>query len=141
MPERHRKFRGRRTHGRGLKAGRGKGKRGGHGNAGGHKHKWISVVKFAPDHFGVHGFKRPKGVRHEARTINVGDLERIIPGLIENNMAKKMDTGYEVDLRGAGYDKLLGSGRVSVPLHVKISCASPRAKEKIVSAGGRIIEE
>ncbi len=40
MPSRTRKFRGLRTHGRGIKAGRGAGKQGGRGNAGLHKYKF-----------------------------------------------------------------------------------------------------
>ena len=54
------KYRGGRTHGRGRKAGRGAGLRGGRGNAGLHKHKWISTVKYSPEHFGRRGFKRPQ---------------------------------------------------------------------------------
>jgi large subunit ribosomal protein L15 len=59
MVSKTRRFRGSRTHGRGHKAGRGKGKRGGFGNAGLHKHKFKWMVKYDPDHFGRHGFKRP----------------------------------------------------------------------------------
>jgi len=141
MPVRSMKFRGRRTHGRGLKAGRGKGKRGGHGNAGGHKHKWIGVVQYAPDHFGVHGFKRPKAVQREVRTINVGDLGRMIPEFVKSGKAKSAGKGYDVDLGAAGYDKLLGGGRLSIPINVKVSSASSHAKEKVGAAGGKIVEE
>lgn len=48
MPSRTNKFRGRRTHGRGKKSGRGAGKMGGHGNAGLLKHKFMWVLKTIP---------------------------------------------------------------------------------------------
>jgi large subunit ribosomal protein L15 len=140
MPVRSKKFRGRRTHGQGLKASRGKGKRGGHGNAGGHKHKWIGVVQYAPDHFGVHGFKRPEAVKREIRAINVGDLERMIPDLVSKGSAKAAGKGYDVDLAAAGIDKLLGSGRISIPVTVKVESASQHAKEKVGAAGGKVVE-
>jgi len=140
MPIRSKKFRGRRTHGQGIKASRGKGKRGGHGNAGGHKHKWIGVVQYAPDHFGVHGFKRPKAVQREVKAINVGDLERIIPDLVNKGSAKAAGKGYDVDLDAAGFDKLLGTGRVTMPLNVKVASASEHAKDKVGAAGGKVLE-
>ena len=43
----------------GKKSGRGAGKHGGTGNAGLHKHKVMHMLKYMPDHFGRHGFKRP----------------------------------------------------------------------------------
>ena len=41
-----------RTHGRGKKSGRGAGIHGGRGNAGLHKHKFMHMLKYDPDHFG-----------------------------------------------------------------------------------------
>ena len=70
MPSRTSRFRGSRTHGRGQKAGRGKGKRGGFGNSGMHKHKFKWMIKYDPDHFGRHGFKRPQLITHADTTIN-----------------------------------------------------------------------
>src|SRR5438477_64347 len=58
MVSRTRKLRGSRTHGRGKKHGRGAGGRGGTGNAGLHKHKFKSMIKYDPEHFGRHGFTR-----------------------------------------------------------------------------------
>ncbi len=124
------KFRGKRTMGRGKKAGRGKGKRGGYGNAGLHKHRYLHTVKYDPDHFGRHGFKMPAEATKAVVAINVQQLDerwtRIAPG------------GGEADLGEAGIDKLLGGGRVSRPLKVKVKWASQAAVSKIEAAGGSV---
>lgn len=136
MTIRSRKFRGRRTHGRGVKAGRGKGKRGGSGNAGGHKHRWIATVKYVPGHYGVHGFKRPVTAGRGVKSINVGDIERMFP----TRVGKGDLSGKEVDLEAAGIQKLLGSGRISVPVVIRVARASPRARAKVEAAGGKVIQ-
>ena len=89
MPSRTRKFRGLRTHGRGIKAGRGAGKQGGRGNAGLHKYKFKSMLIYAPDHFGRHGFKRPPEIVDRPTTVeNVGELVNLLPLLKAANAVK-----------------------------------------------------
>ena len=121
------KHRGSRTHGRGKKAGRGAGLKGGRGNAGLHKHKYIHMIKYMPDHFGRRGFKRPKKLIKEEKTINVGLLE------------EKFPDAKEVDLEKEGFDKLLGSGVINKSFTVKVPKASKKAIEKIESKGGKVI--
>jgi len=121
------KYRGSRTHGRGKKAGRGAGLKGGRGNAGLHKHKYMHMIKYMPDHFGRRGFKRPQKLIKEEKTINVGLLE------------EKFPDAKEVDLEKEGFDKLLGSGIVNKPFIVKVPKASKKAIEKIESKGGKVI--
>jgi large subunit ribosomal protein L15 len=115
------------THGKGRKGGRGAGLRGGRGNAGLHKHKFMHMLKYMPDHFGVHGFKRPQSVIHKNKTINVGELEEKFPG--KNN----------IDLEKEGFDKLLGSGVINTKIKIKVNSASEKAIEKIKEKGGEII--
>jgi len=135
------KYRGSRTHGRGKKAGRGAGLRGGRGNAGLHKHKWISTVKYDPEHFGRHGFKRPQSVVSSKVTINLSDLEQALPRLAEEGAAVEKDGKWSVDLAKLGIDKLLGSGRVTKALAVKVAEASGNAEEKLKAAGGELVRE
>ncbi|MBU0685681.1 MAG: uL15 family ribosomal protein [Thermoplasmatota archaeon] len=135
------KFRGSRTHGRGKKAGRGAGLRGGRGNAGLHKHKWISVVKYCPDYFGHHGFKRPQSVVYSKVTMNLSDIEQSLPSLSKDGFAVHKDGKWSVDLTKMGIDKLLGSGRISTPIAVKVAEASASAEEKLKKAGGKILKE
>lgn len=141
MVSRTSKFRGSRTHGRGKKAGRGAGLRGGRGNAGLHKHKWISIVKYCPDYFGHHGFKRPQSVVRSKVTMNLSEVEQFLPSLSKDGFAVEKDGEWTVDLTRMGVDKLLGSGRISTPLTIKVSEASAAALEKLKQAGGNLIEE
>jgi large subunit ribosomal protein L15 len=138
MPSRTKKFRGSRTHGRGWKAGRGKGKRGGTGNAGGHKHHWVRTMKYHPLHFGVHGFKRPAEVAEDERTINVQQVEESLTKLLAGGHAKSAAGKTEVDLGAAGYDKLLGGGRVTRSLSIKVPKYTERAQKKVESVGGHL---
>ena len=120
------KFRGSMTHGRGKKGGRGAGLRGGRGNAGLHKHKYMHMLKYMPDHFGSHGFKRPQSVEQKERIINIGQLEEKYPGKKEINLTKE------------GYDKLLGGGNINRSLKITVQRASEKAIEKIKEKGGEI---
>lgn len=121
------KFRGSRTFGKGKKSGRGAGLRGGRGNAGLHKHKHMHMLKYMPDHFGVHGFKRPKGTVKKDRVINIGKLEEMFP--------KKK----EINLTEEGFDKLLGGGNLNSSLKIKVESASQSAVDKIKEKGGEVI--
>jgi large subunit ribosomal protein L15 len=140
MPSRTRKFRGSRTHGRGKKAGRGAGLHGGTGNAGLHKHKVMKMLKFMPDHFGRHGFKRPQEMVCAKITMNVGDLQESIDRLLADGYAVKQGNRTIVNLTEMGVDKLLGTGEVKDKLEIVVSETSEKAKQKIESAGGAIVE-
>lgn len=141
MVSRTSKFRGSRTHGRGKKAGRGAGLRGGRGNAGLHKHKWISIVKYCPDYFGHHGFKRPQSVVSGKVTINLSEVEQSLPVFSKDGFAVQKDGKWTIDLTGMGVDKLLGSGRIKTPLTIKVAEASASAEEKLKAVGGSLLKE
>lgn len=115
------------THGRGKKGGRGAGLRGGKGNAGLHKHKFMHMLKYMPNHFGSYGFKRPQYLVKKNKIINVGKLEELFPN-------KK-----DIDLGKEGYDKLLGGGEIKNSIKVKVDQASEKAINKIKEKGGEVI--
>ncbi len=140
MVSRTSKFRGSRTHGRGKKAGRGAGLRGGRGNAGLHKHKWIYTVKYMPDHFGHHGFKRPQSVVVSKVTMNLSEVEESLPAFERDGFATRKGDKWSVDLTKMGVDKLLGSGRIKTPVSVTVSEASANAEVKLKAAGGELIK-
>jgi len=120
-----RKWRGRTSHGWGMKKKhRGGGSLGGRGYAGRHKHKYSYVTTKAPDWYGRKGFH---SLKIKGRAINVGDLEKISNGKTE------------IDLGALGYSKLLSRGQVSKPFNIKVGKFTERAKQKIEKAGGRII--
>jgi large subunit ribosomal protein L15 len=131
MPSRTKKFRGLRTHGRGIKAGRGAGKQGGRGNAGLHKYKFKSMLIYAPDHFGRHGFVRPDAVTESPTSLNVGQLDAFVPALEAAGALGRDGETYVADLAKAGVDRLLGGGRTQRPWKVKVAYASRHAREKV----------
>lgn len=123
-----RKFRGKRSYGYGShKKHRGGGSRGGRGKAGLHKHKWSYIVKYEPDYFGKHGFKRPVAVAKKVKTINLRRLESLAAG-------KK-----KIVLAELGYNKVLGSGKIKAGLEVVAEAFSKKAIEKIKAAGGKVV--
>jgi large subunit ribosomal protein L15 len=140
MPSRTKKFRGSRTHGRGRKKGRGAGLMGGRGNAGLHKHKVMRMLKYAPDHFGRHGFKRPQKVAYAKISMNIGEIQERMEDLVRDGIAVKKGDKIAVNLSEMGVDKLLGSGNVAGKLEIVVSEASETAKQKVEAAGGSIAQ-
>ena len=133
------KFRGSRTHGAGKKAHRGAGKRGGKGNAGLHKHRFMEMNKYMPDHFGVHGFSRPQSVVARQITLNVCDLDKCIERLASEGKATLAGDTYEVDLDKLGFDKLVGKGKATRKMKAVVEAATPSAVSKIEAAGGTVV--
>ncbi len=135
------KLRGNRTHGRGKKAGRGKGKRGGRGNAGLHKHRYITMLKYMPDHFGRHGFKRPQEMVAQPVILNIRDIEERFDALKEQGIITEQDGKFRADLRKMDVDKLLGTGTPTRPYIVLVDTVSASAEEKIKESGGEVQTE
>ncbi len=133
------KKRGSREHGRGRKKGRGAGIRGGRGNAGANKHRRTKLYKeHGTDYFGDYGFNRPQSMVEEDTTTNVGDLARLAKNLEEDGHADPEADPIVVDLDAAGYDKLLGGGRVHHAFHVHVSDATDKARSKLEAEGGNV---
>lgn len=135
---RSKKFRGKRTHGRGHKAGRGAGLRGGRGNAGLHKHKYMKMIKEDPDHFGGHGFKRHPSLTRRKNSINIAEVEERLGEFLEKGIAEKEKETIKLDLGSIGVDKLLGRGTVRSKLTIIVPEASSKAQSKIEEAGGAV---
>jgi len=88
------------------------------------------MLKYMPDHFGVHGFKRDPSLVKDDRIINVGQLDEKFHG-------KK-----EIDLSKEGFDKLLGGGIVEHGYKIIVKSASQKAIDKIAKLGGEVkVEE
>ena len=115
---------------------RGGGARGGTGETGGHKHGWTYTVVYEPDRFGKNGFKR--AWVPTSSTLNAGELDQLAEELTERKLATREEDGIHIDLGAMGVDKLLGGGRIGMPLVVKVASFSEVAKRKIEEAKGRI---
>jgi len=129
--------RGERSYHGSHKKWRGAGSRGGHGKAGMHKYKWSYTLKYEPEHFGKKGFKSL--VTKEIKAINLKDLDQLTDKLLEKKLAEKEGDKIKIDLEKIGYDKLLGSGRVSKPLMVEAKYFSKKAIKKLEDAGGKAV--
>jgi len=131
-----RKFRGQRSYGYGShKKHRGGGSRGGRGNAGLHKHKWSFTVKYAKDHFGKIGFRTP-GFK-KIKAINLDELDRISDKLLDQKKAVKEGNVVKIDVTKLGYQKVLGSGRLSKPMIIQAKQFSKSAEKKLQEIGGK----
>jgi large subunit ribosomal protein L15 len=119
---------------------RGAGCRGGRGNAGWRfkKQKLLKILKENPEKFkDKRGFVPPR--RREVREINLYQLEDLIFKLKSQGNLKEEDGKIVINLKELGYNKLLGSGTISVPVRVVTDYASESAIEKIREAGGEVV--
>lgn len=127
------KYRAHTTHGGGhRKKRRGAGNRGGRGRAGSGKRGKGRKPSFPK--LGKHGFFSLKK-KKKLRTINLNQLT----SLIKNK--KLTEKEGIIDLASLGYHKLLGAGKLSQKLKLKINRFSKQAEEKISSAGGEILSK
>jgi large subunit ribosomal protein L15 len=131
-----RKKRGSRTVGYGRVGQHRKSGSKGERKAGRHKHLWSYVLRYEPDYFGKRGFTSPKSLKQKEKVINLGKLDELA-----KKTSEKKDEKIFVDLESLGYTKLLGTGKVTKPLIVKVTSCSKSAAEKIKEAGGQILME
>jgi len=123
--------RGSYTHGWGSKKKhRGAGHRGGRGFAGVGKRGASKKTKYLAvgiQPLGKSGMIKIRN-KFDDKTINIGELE------------KKFPDQKEIDLTALGYDKLLGTGKLSKKINIKVSKISKRAKEKLEALGVKLAE-
>jgi len=133
-----RKNRGSRTHGYGQV---GQHRKGTKGQAGLHKHRWTYVIKYEPDYFEKRGFTSQKAISRKTNVINVGELDELAHKLAAEKKLERKQKKTFLDLAKLGYDKLLGTGKITKPMLVKVVAHSEAAAKKIEEAGGQILEE
>jgi large subunit ribosomal protein L15 len=138
MPQKLRKVRkqrGSRTHGYGrVGQHRCRGSRG-YRKAGRHKAGWSYVLRYEPEYFGKKGFTSPKSLKQKENVINIKELDEIA----ERLSTEKKEDKIVIDLESLGYTKLLGTGKATKPLVVKVTSCSKSAAEKIREAGGEVL--
>ena len=127
--KRARKFYGTRTWGGGnTKKRRGKGSRGGKGYAGSHKQRWTYIVKYEPEHFGKHGFT---SIRKKLESKSL----RKISQEINQGIYKKEKEYYLVNIPKY---RVTGSGDIKYKIQLNAVYCTPKAKNKVEKAGGKI---
>lgn len=132
-----RKKRGSRTQGYGRVGQHRKSGSKGMRKAGRHKHLWSYVLRYEPEYFSKKGFVSPKSLKRKEKIINLGKLDQIA----EKIALEEKEGKFLVDLKKLGYTKLLGAGKVTKSLIVKVASCSSSAAEKIKEAGGELVIE
>ena len=113
------------------------GGRGGKCGAGGRNHFWIRTVKYEKEGYLKKGFLPPSAKSPKVKTINVGGLTELAMDMLTDYGVKG---GNELDLTSMGIGKVLGRGKIAVPLNIKVAQITASAQEKIEEAGGSILE-
>ncbi|HOI18693.1 MAG TPA: uL15 family ribosomal protein [Candidatus Woesearchaeota archaeon] len=135
------RMRGSHTHGTGgKKKARGAGNKGGRGNAGSGKRADAKRPSFwtIKNFEGKHGFKRKPSLRVNYCTINLNEIESMLPTFLAEGVAKKEGNSYSLDLSKTKYTKLLGKGNISFAININVDSASQKAIEKIKIAKGSV---
>ena len=136
-----RKKRGSRTCGYGRVGQHRKSGTKGERRAGRHKHLWSYVIKYEPDYFGKRGFTSPRSLQRRDNPINLSQLDELVEKLIAEGKIEEKNGKPFVDLKKLGYTKLLGMGKISKPVIIKVPAFSSSAAEKIEAIGGQILKE
>jgi len=128
------------THGHGSsKKNRGAGNRGGKGNAGsGKKSQSKRMTEDGVQELGEKGFTSRKP---EKEKINLRDIDQRIESFVEEGLAEKDGESYVFDVSEAGYDKVLGKGRLNSEIEVHADSFSSSAERKIEEAGGEAVKK
>ncbi|MBS7641249.1 MAG: uL15 family ribosomal protein [Candidatus Bathyarchaeia archaeon] len=132
-----RKKRGSRTCGYGRVGQHRKSGSKGERRAGRHKHLWSWVLRYEPNYFGYKGFVSPKQKKMKnIKCINLKELQEIAL-----KVTAKTGEGEKIfiDLETMGYMKLLGEGKITLPVIVKVPSYTKEALRKIKEAGGEIL--
>jgi large subunit ribosomal protein L15 len=122
--------------GRGAAHHKGAGNRGGRGRAGTGKKADQVKPSYWTEPVGKHGFTSKNNFKISA--ININEINAKMESWIKKGFASKKDKGFEVDLKKAGYDKLLGQGNLNSILFITTDFASKGAVEKIKAFGGNV---
>jgi len=127
------------THGWGANKHRNSGMRGGYGNAGtGKKSDNKKPSIGAEDYFGKRGFVR-KGQTEEINAINLRELEDKIPNWLKEKKINQEAQTIVINLEKLGYNKLLGTGKLTKKIKITAPKAAEGVAEKIKTAGGELV--
>jgi len=127
------------SHGYGSsKKNRGAGNRGGRGNAGrgkkAHHHK---QTKDGVHEMGEKGFNSRQP---EQNGINLRDIDQTIETFVEEGTAEETDNGYVFHADKAGYEKVLGTGRLTRNIEIRAEEFSDSAQRKLDEGDGEAVQ-
>jgi len=127
------------SHGYGSsKKNRGAGNRGGRGKAGrGKKAKHNKMTKDGVHQLGEKGFNSRK---RDQTGINLRDLDQRIEEFVKEGVAEKDGDGYVFHANKAGYDKILGRGKITQQIEIHAEKFSSSAQDKIEDSDSEAVE-
>ena len=137
--KKNRRLQGRRTMGWGL-VHRGKGQRGGSGKAGQGKRSKARKPSFWDDPVGQRGFVKHGAVLKE-HPINLRGVAQLLPQWTAEGLVKHEADTTVIDLHILGYTKLLGTGKITQALSIRVPRASASAVKKVEAAKGSVSVE
>lgn len=115
------------------------GSRGGFGAVGFHKHKATWMIKYSPNMYGKHGFTSIQQLKREMKCINIDELNELVTEMISSNTVIKEGELVVVNTVEMGYDKVLGRGKITIPIKLITKKISEVARKKVEEAGGRVV--
>ena len=121
------------SHGYGSsKKNRGAGNRGGRGNAGsGKKGQSKKMTKEGVQEMGENGFSSRQDPQNG---INLRDIDQRIQEFVDDGVAEESEDGYVFHADEAGYDKILGGGKLTRDIEIRAEKFSDSAEQKIEEA-------
>ncbi len=139
MVKRRKKKNKSRSHGYGSsKKNRGAGSRGGRGKAGrGKKAGHHKQTKEGTYQLGEKGFTSRKEPQNG---INLRAIDQRIEEFVEKGYAEETDSGYVFYAEKAGYNKVLGKGRIHKEIEIHAEKFSDSAEKKIEESDSQIIK-
>ncbi len=139
MTKRRKKKKKSGSHGYGSsKKNRGAGNRGGRGKSGrGKKASQRKMTEEGVHELGEHGFKSRSS---EQNGINLRDIDQQIESLVEEGVAEEKDGGYVFYAEKAGYDKILGGGKLTHDIEIHAERFSSSAEQKIEESGAEAVK-
>ncbi|MFB6180880.1 MAG: uL15 family ribosomal protein [Candidatus Nanohalobium sp.] len=128
------------THGHGSsKKNRGAGSRGGRGKAGtGKKASHNRMTKEGLKEMGENGFTPFN--KSEQNGLNLRDIDQRVEELVEEGLAEEENGRYVVDLSELGYEKVLGTGKLTKEIEIHAENFSDSAEKKIEDSKGEAVK-
>ncbi len=127
------------SHGHGSsKKNRGAGSRGGRGKAGsGKKASHNRMTEEGLKEMGEHGFNPFED--NEQDGLNLRDIDQRIEEMVEAGLAEEEDGRFIVDLDELGYEKVLGTGKLTKEIEIHAESFSSSAERKIEESEGEAV--
>lgn len=94
------------------------------------------MTKDGVQEMGEHGFNSRQDPQNG---INLRDIDQRIQEFVEAGVAEESGDGYVFHAEKAGYDKILGGGKLTRDIEIRAENFSDSAEQKIEEAGAEAV--